>query len=254
MTAIADPKRCLVVGNWKMNGTLIQAEDFARIVVASLAERPISCDLVICPPATLLADLSVLFAGCAVALGAQDCHASVSGAYTGEISAVQLADCGADYVIVGHSERRHYQAETDALVAAKAKAAIEAGLIAIICVGESADERAQGRTLGVIAGQLAGSVPIGLAASTYVIAYEPVWAIGAGTIPSEDEISSVHRHIASQLQQTHIGLGKPRVLYGGSVKPANAASILSIDGVDGLLVGGASLDPLDFLAVAAGHS
>lgn len=254
MTAIADSKRFLVVGNWKMNGTLVQAEEFARRVLAILEERSVGCDLVICPPATLLADLSVLFAGCAVALGAQDCHASVSGAFTGEISAGQLADCGADYVIVGHSERRHYQGETDALVAAKAKAAIEAGLIAIICVGESADERAQGRTLDVIARQLAGSVPIGLAASTYVIAYEPIWAIGAGTIPSDDEISAVHRHIVSQLQQSHAGLGKPRVLYGGSVKPSNAASILSVDGVDGLLVGGASLDPADFLAVAGGHS
>jgi triosephosphate isomerase len=252
MTALADPKRCLVVGNWKMNGTLLQAEEFARKLVAALVARPIDADLVICPPATLLADLSVLFAGWPVALGAQDCNAAVSGAYTGEISAAQLVDCGADYVIVGHSERRHYQGETDAVVAAKATAAVDAGLIAIICVGESAAEREQGRTLDVIARQLAGSVPSGLATSAYVVAYEPVWAIGAGSIPSEDEIASVHGHIISKLRESHASV--PRVLYGGSVKPDNAASILNIDGVSGLLVGGASLDPMDFLAVAAAHS
>jgi triosephosphate isomerase len=251
MTVLADPERCLVVGNWKMNGTLLQAEEFARKLVAALVERPIGSDLVICPPATLLADLSVLFAGWPVALGAQDCHVAVSGAFTGEISAPQLADCGADYVIVGHSERRHYQGETDAVVAAKASAAVEAGLIAIICVGESAAERQQGRTLDVIANQLEGSVPSGLAPSAYLVAYEPIWAIGAGSIPSEDEIALVHGHIISMLRESHASV--PRVLYGGSVKPDNAASILNIDGVGGLLVGGASLDPMDFFAVAAAH-
>jgi triosephosphate isomerase len=233
-----------------MNGTLDQAEIFARRVVPVLAGRESLCELVVCPPATLLTDLSVLFIGCPIALGAQDCHAAVGGAYTGDISAVQLADCGAEYIIVGHSERRQSYGESDVLVAAKARAAVEAGLIAIICVGESAIERGEGRTLDVVGHQLAGSVPSGFPAASLVIAYEPIWAIGADTTPSEADIATVHHHIKATLAELHSAEFLPRVLYGGSVKPSNAASIMAIDGVDGVLVGGASLDPDDFLSIA----
>jgi triosephosphate isomerase len=241
----------LIVGNWKMNGTLAHADHFAAELLASLSVMPIAGSrLVVCPPATLLADLSVLFAGSDIEVGAQDCHAAEAGAHTGDISAAMLADCGASYVIVGHSERRTDHGETDARVAAKAKAAIEAGLIAIICVGETAAEREQGQTLDVVARQIRHSVPEGATKETCAIAYEPVWAIGSGKIPSLAEIATVHAHLAACVAAQSPAMAGAKLLYGGSVKPGNAAEIRAIDGVDGCLIGGASLNAADFLAIA----
>ncbi len=208
------------------------------------------CDILICPPATHLAPMAAHTKGSAIQTGGQDCHAEAKGAHTGDIAAGMLADVGATYVILGHSERRADHGESDADVAAKAQAAWQAGLTAIICLGETEAQRDGGETLDVIAGQLENSVPDGATAANTVIAYEPVWAIGTGRTPTDDQIAEVHgalrRHLALRFPQAAQGI---RLLYGGSVKPSNAAQIFSIPDVDGALVGGASLKARDFSGI-----
>ncbi len=208
-------------------------------------------DLAICPPATLSPSVGEVLLGSPIALGGQDCHASANGAFTGDVSAEMWADLGARFVIVGHSERRQYHAETDAIVAAKAAAACRAGLSPIICVGESLAERDAGDTLSVIARQLAGSIPDEAGRPDTVIAYEPVWAIGTGRTPTLAQVEEVHQAIGRALDARFGAAGlQIRVLYGGSVKPDNAAQLMTVPGVDGALVGGASLKAADFLAIA----
>lgn len=236
------PRR-LAAGNWKMNG--IEA-DLAQID-ALLAMAAPSCEVLVCPPATLVAPMAAR-AG-RIAVGGQDCHAKASGAHTGDLAAEQLKDAGAAYVIVGHSERRADHGETDADVAAKAAAAHVAGLTAVICLGETEAERDAGRALDVIAAQLAGSVPGGATAGNTVIAYEPVWAIGSGRTPTTDQIAEVHALLRARLGERFGDGAGFRLLYGGSVKPSNAAEIFAVANVDGALVGGASLKAEDFGAI-----
>ena len=240
--------RKLAAGNWKMNGLRASLAE----VEALLAAHPDpACEVLICPPATLLAPMADLAAGL-IAVGGQDCHTGTFGANTGDISAAQLADAGAGYVILGHSERRADHGETDELVAAKAKAAWTAGLTAVICVGETEAERDAGRTLDVIGAQLAGSVPGGATAANTVIAYEPVWAIGTGRTPTLAEIAEVHGFLRARLTDRFgAEAAGMRLLYGGSVKPGNAAEIFAVPDVDGALVGGASLKAADFGAIVA---
>lgn len=242
-------RRKLAAGNWKMNGT---AADFAEIK-ALIADFPApNVDLLICPPATLIAQMNWAKGAHPLMLGGQDCHAKPSGAHTGDISAPMLAQAGAAQVILGHSERRADHFETDASVAAKATAAHAAGLIAVICIGETLEQRSLGATLDVVQTQLAASVPGGAAGANTVIAYEPVWAIGTGKVPTLPEIAEVHAKIRADLTQ-RFGAdgGNFRILYGGSVKPANAADIFALPDVDGALVGGASLKAVDFGAIIA---
>ncbi len=236
-------RRILIAGNWKMNGLAAAAAEIDAIA-AGAPEGP---ELLICPPATLLSRL----AGRGVALGGQDCHAAASGAHTGDISAEMLMDAGASAVILGHSERRADHGETDGAVREKALAARRAGLLAIICVGETEAERDAGEALAVVTRQIDGSVPDGAKAADTVIAYEPVWAIGTGRTPSVQEIQEVHGAIRARLRARFGAEGEAmRVLYGGSMKPGNAAEILAAADVDGGLVGGASLKAADFLAIA----
>ncbi|HEX4199854.1 MAG TPA: triose-phosphate isomerase [Caulobacteraceae bacterium] len=239
----------LIAGNWKMNGLGRDLVEAGR-VADSLAEAPARGRVAICPPATLLSRMAEALTGSAVALGGQDCHAEASGAFTGDISAEMLADAGARLVIVGHSERRIGHGETDAMVAAKATAAARAGLEPIVCVGESRAERDAGRTLEVIAGQVAGSVPADMAEGGFALAYEPIWAIGAGSTPTTEEIIAAHAALRQALIARCGGAGRTApILYGGSVKPANAAEILKLAEVGGALVGGASLKAADFLGI-----
>ncbi len=234
----------LIVANWKMNGRVAGLPGYAaEIKAACLAERGVPADLVVCPPAPLLPLMAEALAGCPAALGAQDCHVHMTGAHTGDLSPALLAEVGCRYVIVGHSERRQDHHETDALVNAKAAAAHAAGLRPIICVGETAAERAAGRTLEVVERQVRLSVPRDLTEA--VIAYEPVWAIGTGAVPTPQDITSVHDAIRGWLPDPAMP-----VLYGGSVKPTNAGAILGLADVDGVLVGGACLVASDFLAIA----
>src|SRR5690606_23005390 len=203
----------------------------------------------VCPPATLLIPLHELLRGSAIALGAQDCSSEPKGAYTGDISAPMLQDAGCCMVIVGHSERRHGHGESDEQVRAKAVAAHAAGLIAIVCIGETEEQWQAGRTLEVLDGQLRGSLPQGASADNLILAYEPVWAIGTGRTPSADEIARAHGHLRERLEAAVPDGGRVRILYGGSVKAANAGEILAIPHVDGALVGGASLDAAEFFAI-----
>jgi triosephosphate isomerase len=236
-------RKRLVAGNWKMNG--LRADGVALAgAVAALARQPHACDLLVCPPATLLATISDVLRGGDVALGGQDCHAAAAGAFTGSISAEMLKDSGCSHVIVGHSERRHGCGESDADVHAKAAAALRAGLIAIVCVGETRAEREAGRAVAVVSSQLAGSVPVGASESQLVVAYEPVWAIGTGLTPTTADIAEIHAAIRASIP------AGTRILYGGSVNPKNAAEILALAEVDGALVGGASLKAEDFWAIA----
>jgi triosephosphate isomerase len=207
-------------------------------------------DLLVCPPAPYQMQAVPRVEGGGIAVGGQACHASASGAHTGDISAAMLADCGCRYVILGHSERRADHAETSEQVAAKAKAALGAGLIAIVCVGETEVEREHGATLDVISSQLEGSVPADAGADTLVIAYEPVWAIGTGRTPTTDDVAAVHAHIRGLLKAWFKDGGEIRILYGGSVKASNAAMLLHIRNVNGALVGGASLKSDEFWAIA----
>lgn len=235
----------LAAGNWKMNGT---GADLSELKTLAHNHPSATADILICPPATLVHRASQTVAGSAIAIGAQDCHAQISGAHTGDISADIFADAGASYVIVGHSERRADHDERNDDVRAKARAAMQAGLCAIVCVGESLSEREAANTLDIIAGQLSGSLPDLATGENLVIAYEPVWAIGTGKIPTLDQISEVHNFIRSRLERRFgPGVGRSvRLLYGGSVKASNAADIFGVANVDGALVGGASLKAADF--------
>ena len=240
--------RRLAAGNWKMNGLRASLEEVEALLAAHPAP---GCEVLVCPPATLLAPLSDLAAG-RLATGGQDCHTSLSGAHTGDISAAQLADAGASHVILGHSERRADHGESDALVAAKTRTAWAAGLTAIVCLGETEADRDAGRTLDVIGTHLAGSVPEGATAANTVIAYEPVWAIGTGRTPTLAEIGEVHGFLRARLAERFgAEAAGIRLLYGGSVKPSNAAEIFAVADVDGALVGGASLKAADFGAIIA---
>ena len=232
-------RRKLAAGNWKMNGLRTNLAE-----LATLEDRhgDAGVDILICPPATLIGFCE----DTPFDIGGQDCHAAEAGAHTGDISADMLADAGASYVLTGHSERRTDHGETDAMVAAKSQAAYDAGLIAVICIGETLAEREGGTTLAVIDRQLAGSVPDGANAENTVIAYEPVWAIGTGKVPTLDQIGEVHSHIRTRLTERFSDGDGMRILYGGSVKGSNAAEIFSVSDVDGALVGGASLKADDF--------
>jgi triosephosphate isomerase len=245
----------LVAGNWKMNG-LAAALSEARKVRDSLAASSAAnaIDVMICPPATLVAALAETAAGSALIVGGQDCHANPSGAHTGDISAEMLADAGAKAVIVGHSERRMDHGEMDRDVKAKAAAAHRAGLLAIVCVGETAGERANGLTLAVVGRQLAGSLPEGATGANTVIAYEPVWAIGTGLTPTPADVGEVHASIRRALSRLAGEEGnRMRILYGGSVKPSNAAELMRVPDVNGALVGGASLKADDFRGIIAAY-
>jgi triosephosphate isomerase len=242
-------KRKLVAGNWKMNGLSASVAEVVAIIEG--AKTVPGVDLAVCPPATLAGAAAAFLNGSSVALGGQDCHPEKSGAFTGDVSAEMWADLGARYVIVGHSERRAMHGETDATVAAKAKAVIRAGLTPIICLGESLTERDAGQTVAVVASQLAGSVPEEAGRAGFVLAYEPVWAIGTGRTPTTGQVGEVHAMLAQGLEKRFGAAAKTvRLLYGGSVKPDNARELMAVEGVDGALVGGASLKSADFLAIA----
>ena len=242
--------RPLVAGNWKMNGSTATLSEVDKLKAGLRARGSrVGADVMLCPPATLVAAMAAR-AGEAIAVGGQDCHAKASGAHTGDISAEMLKDAGATSVIVGHSERRADHGETDAVVRAKAEAALRSGLVAIVCVGETAEQRKAGKTLDVVGAQLAGSLPDASKASTVVVAYEPVWAIGTGLTPTAADVAEVHAMMREALlarfgQEGH-GF---RLLYGGSVKPSNAKELMSVAHVSGALVGGASLKADDFLGI-----
>ena len=244
----AMPLRPLIAGNWKMHG--LRHDAIARVAAVRIhaGDADPGFDIVVCPPATLLGEIAGELRGGPVELGAQDCHGAESGAHTGDLSAEMLADAGCRYVIVGHSERRADHGESDALVRVKAEAAHRAGLIAIVCLGESGAERDSGETLTVVERQLAGSLPPGAGAANTVVAYEPIWAIGTGRTPTSQQIAEVHGHLRGRLGAAGEGV---RLLYGGSVKPSNAGEILALDNVDGALVGGASLDADDFWTICS---
>ncbi|HEX2654900.1 MAG TPA: triose-phosphate isomerase [Xanthobacteraceae bacterium] len=245
-------RRPLVAGNWKMNGLKSSAKELESIVGS--AGKFSQADLMICPPATLIGLFSELARGSAVAIGGQDCHSEPAGAYTGDISAEMLADAGASAVIVGHSERRMYHHESNETVRAKAMAARRAGVLAIVCIGETRAEREAGRAIEVVVGQLNGSLPDAVTTATLVVAYEPVWAIGTGLTPTSADVAEMHAAIRRRLVERYGSEGEAiRVLYGGSVKPANARELLGIPNVDGALVGGASLKADDFLGIAAAY-
>ena len=238
--------RKLAAGNWKMNGTLAALAEIDQL----LAGPKPGCDVLICPPAVLIQAMAAK----GIPTGGQDCHAKASGAHTGDIAAAQLKDVGASHVILGHSERRTDHGETDEMVSAKALAAHEAGLVAIICVGETEAQRDAGQTLDVISAQLARSVPDCATAANTVIAYEPVWAIGTGRTPTNDQIAEVHALMRDRLSVRFADGADVALLYGGSVKPANAAEIFAIPHVNGALVGGASLKAADFGPIIAALS
>ncbi|MFP6759934.1 MAG: triose-phosphate isomerase [Alphaproteobacteria bacterium] len=244
---MAAARQPLVAGNWKMNGFGADGVALARALANRGRAADLECDVAVCPPTTLLAAVgrALTEAGGGIDLGAQDCVAADAGAFTGDISAPMLADLGCAWVIVGHSERRAGHGETDPLVREKAAAALRAGVTPIICVGESEAERDAGDTLTVVGRQVRGSLPEAVP-SRVVVAYEPVWAIGTGRTPTEAEIVEVHSHIRACLADAEADAGAIRILYGGSVKPGNARAIAALEGIDGALVGGASLKAEDF--------
>jgi triosephosphate isomerase len=240
--------RPLIAGNWKMHGLAPQLGEIEAIAASAEGVPPFA-DILICLPATLIARAVQTAAG-RIAIGGEDCSAEVSGAFTGDISAEMLKGAGAAAVIVGHSERRQHHGETDAIVAAKANAARRAGLLAIICIGETKSQRLDGNALSVCGDQIAGSVPEAMTASAVAIGYEPLWAIGSGHMPTSEEIAEMHAHIRQCLVARLGTEGKDvRILYGGSVKPSNARDILALPEVGGALVGGASLKAADFEAI-----
>ena len=243
----------LVAGNWKMNGSRASWEEAENLAERLVAGKGARVDVMICPPATLIAQFASGLKDSDILVGGQDCHSEASGAHTGDIAAGMLADAGASAVIVGHSERRADHGETSDAVHAKAQAANRAGLIAIICVGETQAEREQGDTLSVVSSQLSGSLPDDARADNTVIAYEPVWAIGSGLTPTLDDVGEVHHHIRTVLSD-RLGEGEAssiRILYGGSVKPGNAAELMAVTDVNGALVGGASLKADDFWGIVS---
>ncbi len=243
-------RRKLAAGNWKMNGT---GASLAELSALSDAVTPdADTDVVICPPAPLLYRAVEAVADAGIGIGAQDCHGDTEGAYTGDISATMIADTGAGYVIVGHSERREAHHEDDPEIRGKARAAMASGLVPIICIGESEDEREAGNTLDILGGQLAGSCPDGATGAGVVVAYEPIWAIGTGKVPSLEQIVEVHDFLRGKLVARFGDQGAEiRLLYGGSVKASNAAEIFRAENVDGALVGGASLKAADFAPIVA---
>jgi triosephosphate isomerase len=236
----------LVAGNWKMNGLLADGAALARGLRerATAAGATLGCELLVCPPTTLLSRVGEILAGSEIALGGQDCHAAPKGAHTGDISAEMLSDLGCKYVILGHSERRHGHGETDAVVRGKVGGAWRAGLSAVLCVGETQLQRQAGEAIEIVSSQLAGSIPDAATPATLVVAYEPVWAIGTGLTATIEDIAAMHAEIRSRIPSDI------RILYGGSVNPKNAAAILGLSDVDGALVGGASLHADDFWAIA----
>lgn len=245
----------LVAGNWKMNGLKANQAEFYKMMAGISDDLADAVDAMICAPATLVASLAEKAGAGTMAVGGQDCHAASSGAHTGDISAEMLTDAGAKAVIVGHSERRTDHGESDADVNAKARAAWRAGLVAIVCVGETEAERKAGEALAVVERQLKGSVPDGATAQNTVIAYEPVWAIGTGLTPTAADVEEMHKAMRDNLVARFGQAGSAmRLLYGGSVKPANARELMAVANVDGALVGGASLKADDFLGILAAYS
>ena len=239
--------RPLIAGNWKMNGLTDESSAQLKSLTELLAKAGnVGCDVLICPPATLVYKMAEIAKDSVLQIGGQDCHANSSGAHTGDTSAAMLKDAGATYAIVGHSERRTDHGETNETVKAKAEAAIAAGLIAIVCVGETLDQRESGATLAVITDQVKNSLPEGATAENTVIAYEPVWAIGTGKTPTPADVADVHAHMRGDLQDLMSDAGGVRLLYGGSVKGSNAVELMGLENVDGALVGGASLKATDF--------
>jgi triosephosphate isomerase len=247
-------RRPLVAGNWKMNGLRAALAEILATGAGYDAALKARAELVVCPPATLMALAAGIAEPAGLGLGGQDCHTAMNGAHTGDLSAVMLKDAGATYVIVGHSERRADHGETDALVQAKARAALAAGLTPIVCVGETRAEREAGRAENIVGAQIMASLPAD-APGSLVVAYEPVWAIGTGLTPTPADVAGMHA-FARKTIETRLGGGKGaqvRILYGGSVKPENARELLGVPNVDGALVGGASLRAADFLAIAAAY-
>ncbi len=246
--------RPLVAGNWKMNGTGASLNELRAIGHGFMTGLDAETDALVCVPATLITRAAEVLKTTPVKVGGQDCHAGESGAHTGDIAAEMLKDAGATHVIVGHSERRTDHGETDAAVRAKAEAAWRAGIVAIVCIGETKAERELGSTLDILSRQIAGSVPASATAHNTVVAYEPVWAIGTGLTPTAADVAEAHAHIRAELKDL-LGAeaARMRLLYGGSVKPANAVELLSVANVDGALVGGASLKSADFLAIAEAY-
>jgi len=250
---MTDVIRPLIAGNWKMNGLKASLAEL-EAMLAGAGTVASKADLLVCPPATLLAAFAERAKSSKmIAIGAQDCHPKSSGAHTGDVSAEMLADAGASAIIVGHSERRADHGETDSLVRRKAEAAWRAKCTAIVCIGETREQRDAGKTLDICGVQLKGSLPEGASAANLVVAYEPVWAIGTGLTPTPEDVEQVHRFIRESLINRFNGEGaRMRILYGGSVKPSNAAELMAVANVNGALVGGASLKAADFLAIAAG--
>jgi triosephosphate isomerase len=246
--------RPLVAGNWKMNGLKASLAEIAAMRAAVERGEAGVAAIAVCPPATLIAPAAAALAGGPLALGGQDCHEKPCGAYTGDISAEMLKDAGCAYVIVGHSERRAGHGETDAIVKAKAAAALAAGLTAIVCIGETRAVRDAGDAVTSVCNQMHGSIPPGATPANVVIAYEPIWAIGTGLTPTTEDVAAMHAALRALLREW---LGEPggrmRILYGGSVKPGNAKELLGLPNVDGALVGGASLKAADFMAIAAAY-
>ena len=246
--------RPLVAGNWKMNGTAASLDELLAIGDGFMRGLDAQTEALVGVPATLLTRALDVVGRTPVKLAGQDCHAKANGAHTGDISAEMLKDAGASHVIVGHSERRTDHGETDASVHAKAEAAWRAGLVAIVCIGETRAERESGATLDVLSRQIDGSVPVAATAENTIVAYEPVWAIGTGLTPTAADVAEAHAHIRARLaQRLGNAAGKMRILYGGSVKPSNAAELLGVANVDGALVGGASLKAADFLGIAEAY-
>jgi triosephosphate isomerase (TIM) len=244
--------RKLIAGNWKMNGTIQSLAELGAMKAGYQGDLRAALDLLVCPPATVLHSASVICVGSGIATGAQDCRAEASGAFTGDLSAPMLADAGAAAIIVGHSERRTLHRESDADVAAKADAVLGARLVPIICVGETRDEREAGKAVAVVRRQVKRSIPENADPARLIVAYEPVWAIGTGLTPTVADVAEIHGVIRTDLVR-RFGKGPGaaiRILYGGSVKPANAAELMAVPEVDGALVGGASLKAADFLAIA----
>ncbi len=240
----------LIAGNWKMNGLCDDARALARDVRDGAGEAGLACELLVCPPFVHIPLVAEIIAGTAVQIGGQTCHIAVSGAHTGDVSAAMLRDLNCGYVILGHSERRADHGESDAMVRAKAEAALAAGLVPIVCVGETEEQRLAGNALQVIARQLKGSVPVGMAAERLVVAYEPVWAIGTGKVATPEQAQDVHMHIRGMLsaENAEVAAGV-QILYGGSMKGENAAGLLAMPDIDGGLIGGASLKSAVFLAI-----
>src|SRR2546423_9900733 len=249
---MTDAIRPLIAGNWKMNGLKSSLAEFEAMIAGAGALAG-KADLLVCPPATLIAAFADKARGLSLAVGAQDCHPKASGAHTGDLSAEMLADAGASAIIVGHSERRADHGEGDALVRQKAEAAWRAGVTAIVCIGETRAQRDAGQTLDVCGGQLKGSLPDGATPANLVVAYEPVWAIGTGLTPTAADVEQVHRFIRGVLSDRFKGEGaKMRILYGGSVKPSNAKELMAVDNVNAALGGGARLKGAGFFGISCG--